>query len=69
MIPSVWRFLCFLLVAILVCQNVVLWLATNKSLRQAYGFPLSLEDARASGSDTAKSWTFNVTEDANNFAL
>lgn len=70
MVPAVWRFLCFVLVVVLVGQNVVLWLATNKSLERAYGFPLSLEeDARASSSDATKPWTFNVTEDGNNFAL
>ena len=70
MVPAVWRFLCFVLVVVLVGQNVVLWLATNKSLERAYGFPLSLEeDARASSSDVTKPWTFNVTEDGNNFAL
>jgi hypothetical protein len=62
MVPAVWRFLCFLLVAILVGQNVLLWLAANKSLGNVHGFPLSVQNPRTT-------WSFNASEDGNNFAL
>lgn len=62
MIPSMWKFLCFLLVAILFGQNVLLWLASHNSLGpiQSLSIPVS---------GTTKTWTFNASSDGNNFAL
>jgi hypothetical protein len=69
MVPSVWRFLCFLLVVLLIGQNILLWLAANKSLKRVYGLSLAAQESHSSNSPTPKSWSFNASEDANNFAL
>lgn len=69
MVPSLWRFSCFLLIAIVITQNVYLWQAAHKSLTQPNGAPISLEDSHPSKPHTAGRWSFNASEDGNNYAL
>lgn len=69
MSPSSWRFISFLLVAILLGQNVILWLAAHKSLDQLAGSPVQLQVAHPSNISPKNGWLFNATEDGNNPAL
>lgn len=70
MVPAVWRFLCFLLAAIIIGQNILLWIAAHKSLGQPRDLLLSSqEDTRPSKPHSAKGWTFNAVRDGNNHAL
>lgn len=69
MVPSLWRFSCFLLVAIVLTQNIYLWHAARKTLNTPNGAPIPLEDLPPSKHHPAKHWTFNASEDGNNYAL
>ncbi|KAM0716368.1 hypothetical protein Q7P37_007813 [Cladosporium fusiforme] len=69
MVPSLWRFSSFLLVAIVLTQNIYLWHAAHTSLEKPNGSPLSLEDSPPSKPQPAGRWTFNASSDGNNHAL
>lgn len=62
MVPAVWKFLSFFLVAVLFGQNILLWLSSRNALESIHGLPIPI-------SDKTKTWTFNASEDGNNYAL
>ena len=69
MVPAVWRFLCFLLAAVLIAQNAWLWHVAHKSLEQSMRIPLSEPNSHAPKTHSDGAWSFNASADGNNYAL
>ena len=69
MVPAVWRFLCFLLAAVLVAQNAWLWHAAHEALERSIRIPLSEPDPHVSKPHSDSAWSFNASADGNNYAL
>lgn len=69
MVPSVWRFLCFLLLIIIAGQNFLRWLTAHQQSERTTDPSLPLKNSHHFKEHNADLWYFNTSRDGNNHAL